>query len=235
MIKHAGQGFSRRVTSKSLEVFAPLLRLGHAASDSSEADSSDEANNTPVEDSALLEAQGLFRGTHFKSKIPFHYSRSSPAVAKKPVIFHTRATKKGALVWQKVLPASDVQRQPGNPTGGVRLTQARWYDEGKRIDWTTYFRNKVFAGLEWRQTRARPFVEEAVVRFDVTVLGKRLGIHELAVSHKPSGEAGQANYTTILQWTGLSQTIKDADLTGRTLRLYAPPAGAKEPFFIEIL
>jgi hypothetical protein len=57
----------------------------------------------------------------------------------------------GRLVWQKSkLPASDVQRQIGNVTGGLRLTQAKWKDsEGMPINQTTYFRNDIMPPENW--------------------------------------------------------------------------------------
>jgi hypothetical protein len=240
--KKPGQGFSRRVTAENLNRFEPLLRRAAEGSDESEEDDEEQAKT--ASDPAFLQAEALFKGTHFKSEIPFHRAQAGPkpkrgaailAQATPELAAASALPEKGPLVWQKTLPASDVQRQRGNPTGGVRLTQASWRDEGKVIDQTTYFRNKVFAELDWHATRAMPHVEEAAVNVNVTVLGNPLGIQTLVVSHKPSGEASQANYTTILQWKGLSQTVREANLTGKTLRMYAPLPGRKEPFFIEIV
>ena len=35
------------------------------------------------------------------------------------------------LLWQKVLTLTDAQRQKGNPTGNLRLTQARFEKNGE--------------------------------------------------------------------------------------------------------
>jgi len=146
------------------------------------------------------------------------------------------ADNRGSLVWRKpALPASDVQRQPGNPTGGLSLTQARFTADGRRIDQTIYFRNTLFSGFAWRGKRRTPFVESTRVRFDITILGQPYGIHQIEISHKPSGVAGQANYTTILHWGDLSGQIRELNLIGRTFHLYAPAEGTTEPFFIEIV
>ncbi|GEM_PF-3252649 len=49
-----------------------------------------------------------------------------------PKIYLLEATGVKAELWQKNnLPASSVQRQPGNPTGGLRLVQAGWESKGK--------------------------------------------------------------------------------------------------------
>ena len=138
----------------------------------------------------------------------------------------------GRLRWEKDLSATDAQRQAGNPTGDIRLTAARWKEGGKVINHTTYFRNDLFGGFRWVAKNTK--VEEAVVPFDVTMLGKSYGVRNLTVSHKPSGEAGQHNYTTGLQWGDLMPVTKAHDLTGRTIRIYDPPMGATTPFYIEI-
>jgi len=144
------------------------------------------------------------------------------------------ATGELTVVWRKSLAASDVQRQPGHATGGVRLTQARFRDaSGDNIDHTTYFR-ELFKGFDWQETRAVPHVEEAEVDFLLVVEGESLGVHALAVSHKPSGEAGQRNYTTSLKWGRLAGQIHRMDLRGKTLTLYAPPPGKSEPYVIDI-
>jgi hypothetical protein len=70
--------------------------------------------------------------------------------------------------------------------------------------------------------------------FHVQILGTDYGLHELSISHKPSGEAGQGNYTTMLHWKDLGEIVRDMNLIGKTFKLYAPPHGQTEPFFIEI-
>ncbi len=142
----------------------------------------------------------------------------------------------GELLWQKTnLPASDVQRQSGNVTGGLRLTQAGWDASGNPIDQTVYFRNDVFGHLAWSVWKERPYSEMAEANFDVYLLGENYGIHQLMISHKPSGEAGQHNYTTILHWSDLAETIRQLNLVGRTFNLYAPPKSQAEPFVIEVI
>ena len=55
------------------------------------------------------------------------------------------------------------------------------------------------------------------------------------ISHKPSGEAGQHNYTTILHWGDLAETIRQLNLVGKTFKLYSPPEGQAEPFLVEVV
>ena len=144
---------------------------------------------------------------------------------------------RGPLIWRKRgLPASDVQfGRPGtSPTGGLRLTQAGWQVRGRTIDQTSYFRNDVFGGFPWREIRTTPHVELARVRFHITVRGSDRGEHILEIRHKPTGEAGQGNYTTLISWGPIGRYLATGDYRGATLNLYGPRTGSDEPFEIEI-
>lgn len=155
--------------------------------------------------------------------------RTPPATPKRAVSIPT-----GTIVWRKTLSATDAQRQPGNPTGDLRLTQARFRIGGRYIDHASYFRESVFGDLQWTIENQTPLVEVAHVPFQITVLGVSLGVHTLKVSHKPTGEAHQRNYTTGIRWGTLATRIREANVEGRTLTLSAPPAGAENRFQIDI-
>ncbi|MFZ0913831.1 MAG: phospholipase D-like domain-containing protein [Candidatus Korobacteraceae bacterium] len=142
--------------------------------------------------------------------------------------------KHGPILWQKKLAKSDVQRQKGHPTGVVRLTQARWKVAGKQINQLTYFRKDVFGGFQWKITKTQPFVEETEVKFDITIPGNHIGVRGMKLSDKPSGEAAEGNYTSSLHWGDLGDTVRKANLAGKTFTLYGPPTGSSEPFVIEI-
>lgn len=154
------------------------------------------------------------------------------------------ATGKGNLAWEKhVLSATDAQQQEGNRTGDIRLTQAGWRVEGEKVDSSSFFRDVVFGALSWQPTaaRKRPLKEGEAphswwsrARFQITIDGKDYGIHELDVSHKPSGVAGQGNYTTGIHWGEFAETIRKLNVTGKRLRLFTPSAGAGNPYTIEI-
>ena len=139
------------------------------------------------------------------------------------------------LVWKKErLPATDAQRQPGNPTGGLRLVQAGWMVAGRAINQTVYFRYDIFGHLQWNAWRTSPYSERTETSFMILIAGQNYGIYNLAISHKPSGEAGQHNYTTILHWGDLLGTIRQLNLVGRTFNLYRPE-NLTQPFIIEIV
>ena len=142
---------------------------------------------------------------------------------------------KGRLLWKKPkLPASDVlyEKTGTNPTGGLRFTQAHWEVMGVIIDQTTYFRG-LFKNFNWVVEKTDPFVETTHVLFNVIILDRNVGIHSLTIRHKPSGEASQGNYTTILSWGELGDLIRTSNLLGKDFYLYAPANGQKEPFYIE--
>ncbi|MDV2117951.1 phospholipase D family protein [Alcaligenes faecalis] len=133
----------------------------------------------------------------------------------------------GALVWQKVLSASEalqISNEGTNPVGGIRLTQARFADANGRIDQTRYFRN-LFADYHWEPEigRNRNSTQEfATVPMRVIIRGIDYGVQTFEVSHKPDGEAGQNNYTTIIRWGRFfMERIPSLHLTGATLSLYA--------------
>lgn len=136
------------------------------------------------------------------------------------------AKPEGVLVWRKTLTASDVLQvsERANPVGGVRLTQARFeYPPGHRINQTTYFR-RLFDGYGWEQERGghrRGDQEHTFVPIHIIIRGVDYGIRNFEISHKPSGEAGQGNYTTILRWGHtFSPTIRELGLGGSVFSLY---------------
>ena len=246
-----GQGFARRINLRNLHEFAPLLARkskGEASVTGDDEQEPQQSTSTPKSDSRtidpdVLKAEKLFAGKKFISRVPFtppmqtgsntgrRAAKRSPGAMAAPT-GAAPPRDRGIQRWQKKLSATDAQRQTGNTTGDVRLTQAGWKVNGRQIDQTTYFRNEVFRQANWHRKNAS--VEEATVTFAVRILGTDYGLHRLVVSHKPSGEASQGNYTTGIQWGDLMTVTKQTDLTGRTLRLFDPPAG-QTAFVLEIV
>ncbi len=143
----------------------------------------------------------------------------------------------GVLVWRKKLTRTDaLQVRPGShPVGGVRLTQAKFENPpGERIDQTTYFL-RLFNDYDWEpEPGGHPDQELTFVPMRVFIRGVDCGVRNFEISHKPSGEAGQANYTTILRWgQNFNSTIRQAELTGAVLSLYET-ADANVGFLIDI-
>ena len=136
-------------------------------------------------------------------------------------------TSFGMLVWRKTLSQSDaLQVRAGSAhVGGIRLTQAHFTDPNTHlpIDQTTYFRN-LLENYAWEPETGRHRSKEQEHTFipvRIIILNNDYGVHNFEVSHKPSGEAGQGNYTTILRWGRLfNPIIQNAELTGCIFSLY---------------
>ncbi|MCK9219175.1 MAG: phospholipase D family protein [Bacteroidales bacterium] len=173
------------------------------------------------------------------AKIPFEFRGKG---RKKKVVKTTLSSPKagaslhGKIVWvRKKLPSSSVQRSGigTNPTGGLRLVQDDYQVNGQKIQHTSYFRNNLFGNYNWQPVKNTPFVEAVLIPFEVTIFSDYKGKFDLEVRHKPSGEAGQGNYTTSISWGEISETIREANLTGSRLELYAPKKKGM-PFHIVI-
>lgn len=152
---------------------------------------------------------------------------AAPAALRAPPTF-------GQLVWVKPnLPSSDLQLNQGSHVPGVlRLTQAGYQVNGHKINQITYFRNQVFAQLNWTYDAAKQ-KEVAYVPIALIIAGVYVGDFDLSLSHKPAWAANQGNYVTGLHWGDATSHIKHAGLIGRSLKLYEPATGQSR-FVIEI-
>jgi len=182
-----------------------------------------------------------------KKKKIFGSKRINPPSATKPLIsiqlplidfgqLHDVWAMKGELLWRKQLTPRDLQIVSSRtaPTGVISLTQADFRVKGKVIDQTTYFRNEIFGGFDWKPDRPSSEAVATKVKFNVKIMDKDRGLYELTLRHNPKWESGQANYTTGISWGSLTKLIKNPAFIDKTFSLYAPSKGQKEPFFIEI-
>jgi hypothetical protein len=143
----------------------------------------------------------------------------------------------GELVWRKVLSPSDalVKKAGTHPVGSMRLTQAKFKTaSGTVIDQTTYFR-ELFGAFDWERERGKHTSQERTfVPIRVFIKDSDHGVQNFEISHDPTREAGQGNFTTVIRWgREFSPVIQDANLSGATLSLYATP-DADAPFMIDI-
>ncbi len=139
------------------------------------------------------------------------------------------------MVWRRILSATAaLQNLGGNPVGGVPLTQAGFESPpGQTIDQTTYFR-QLFSDYIWQlEPRKHRNQEHTFIPMRVTIRGRDFGIHNFEVSHKPTGEAGQGNYTTTLRWGPFAQTVRQQNLTDTMFSLYQT-ADPNAEFLIDI-
>lgn len=132
----------------------------------------------------------------------------------------------GILVWRKQLTRSDASDVGPNthPKAQVVLSQADFESPpGHPIDQTTYFRN-LFRGFDWEPETGRQRQsdqEHVFVPFRIFIRGQDYGVRNLEISHKPAGEAGQANSPTVLRWgREFNPIIRNLNLTGAILSLY---------------
>jgi hypothetical protein len=132
----------------------------------------------------------------------------------------------GILVWRKELTRSDVSDVGPNahPKAQVVLSQANFESPpGHPIDQTTYFRN-IFRDFDWEPEtgrRRQPNQEHVFVPFRIFIRGQDYGVRNLEISHKPAGEADQANSPTVLRWGGdFNPIIRHLNLTGAILSIY---------------
>jgi HKD family nuclease len=142
------------------------------------------------------------------------------------------AIAKGKLVWQKKnIPRSIAQQVPeGTAIRGVLgLGDAGFRVKGIKIDRNSYFRENVFGKLKWtsKERRNNSPLQEAYCKFNVTILGKNLGEHELRISHDPERESNQNNILTDIHWgRTLNTYLKQNSIIGKTLYLYSPVKGS---------
>lgn len=141
------------------------------------------------------------------------------------------------LVWTKKLPKTcALQVKAGSHSVGcVRLTQAKFRDQaGQLINHAIYFRN-LFTNYSWNPVvGGQRGQEEATVPIQISIRGINYGIRNFKINHKPTGAAGQGNYTTSLIWGSFSPIVRSANLTGATFLLYETPAAPISTFSIDI-
>lgn len=151
------------------------------------------------------------------------------------------------LVWSKKLSATDAQHPPNphsKPTGNIKLSQAKYKHKGKLIDVSRYFREYIFANLNWiedekiinvsrkikslengdtfRQTiEEKNKLQRSEVEIECIINGESLGQYKFEISHDLGRIANQGNVPTWLHWnTEIVKKLKDNDCTGKIINLY---------------
>lgn len=158
--------------------------------------------------------------------------------APRPGVEMGAVARRGALVWEKPkLKGTDAQRPPGpasNPTGNLRLAQARYKVPGasKPIDQRTYFRHEVFGKCEWEKEGT---TEYARALFQIVLPGKPPQTFRLQLSHDLKRVAHQNNVPTLVHWGRATETIENANVVGKKLRLYAPGPEPDDAYTIEFV
>ena len=229
-------GQSDLVVELSHDLLAALAEQGYVVSEERSRDDAAEETPEPTEEGPDA-TDSLFARAGVRAA-PRPPTPSSPRVqrhAGEQHEAHPPEIQRGMLLWRKELSNTDAHRQTGNVTGVVRLSSARFRVNGQPVQSSVYFRHTIFVGFHWEVTQGDPFQEATHVQFRVLVLGDDWGEHQLRVSHQPSRVANQGNVATVLHWGDLTQAPRTANVVGRTLNLYGPPAGAAQPYVIEIV
>jgi len=140
------------------------------------------------------------------------------------------------LVWEsKELTERDlnIPKASGTkPTGSMGWKKGAFDD----IDQRHYFREEVFADLDWVTDPNRPIWERAQARFELVIKNLNYGIFDLKLSHNTDTESAtykQNNFMTQLHWGDTKGHVAKHDLLGRILYLYRKDTNPPE-FTIEI-
>jgi len=182
---------------------------------------SNTTNKTPQNQDLFSEVKKMFPSVN----IPKRKTKPQKKKPQKSAQKTTLSKGKQTLVWQKKnLPSSDAQQVSGktNPTGVLRLAQARFKLNDTLIDFKTYFRNEVFDRLDWAQkTRVQNSpLEEVHTDFQIEIDGVSKGIFNLRISHDSDRVAGQNNVPTTLHWGDAIGAIREQNIKGKTLSLF---------------
>jgi HKD family nuclease len=146
---------------------------------------------------------------------------ASPPVSPTPI----SVGLKPKLVWQ----SSPLTRRylniptgaKTNPTGSMLFTKGMM----EEIDQRHYFRDDVFAGLNWANDTdpRRKHLERATAKFQLVIRNVDYGVFELRLTHNTRTDTAsyeQSNSMTQLHWGTAHSLVAREDLLERTLSLY---------------
>ncbi len=141
------------------------------------------------------------------------------------------------LVWESgALTARDLNIPKGtvtNPTGSMLFKKGN--TEG--IDQRHYFRDTVFAALDWKpdEKPQAAHLERATALFTLVVEGKNTGTFHLALTHNTRTDTRayeQRNSMTQIHWGDAKSLIARENLIGKNARLFT--TGNMGEFILEI-
>ncbi len=140
------------------------------------------------------------------------------------------------LVWEsKPLIRRDLSIPRGagtHPTGSMGLKKGAL----PNIDQRHYFRDQVFADLQWTPDPPPKKWERAQAKFKLVVKNLNYGVFDLKLSHNTDEKSAtyeEKNFMTQLHWGDAKKHLARPDLLGRILYLYRKDTAPPE-FTIEI-
>ena len=135
------------------------------------------------------------------------------------------------LVWEsKALKERDLNIPTGgntNPTGSMLWKKGAMKD----IDQRHYFRDEVFAGVDWEADNALSHYERAQVKVHIFTKGEDRGVFELNISHNTNNTStsyNQKNAMTSVSWGSAKSLIAQTDLLGQIMLLYRKDSSPPE-------
>lgn len=142
------------------------------------------------------------------------------------------------LIWQsRGLKERDLNVPSGSNTA---KTGSMFWKKGaaEDIDQRHFFRDEVFAGLDWRadENQKKQHLERTEADFTIVIKGLNYGKSRLKLSHNTNTESkayAQGNSMTQVHWKPVKEIIEQRDLLGRILSLYRKDSDPPE-FLIEI-
>ena len=147
------------------------------------------------------------------------------SVVKNAKVRVSMSSPKGALMWRSkklTRRALNIPKANGtNPTGSMNFTKGQIAD----IDQRHYFREEVFAELNWQNdtTPGKEHLERAEGDFRIIIKDVDCGIYRLSLTHdsrRDSKTYKQKNSVTELHWGTVKPLIAKDDLLERTMYLY---------------
>lgn len=141
-----------------------------------------------------------------------------------PIVVKSKPSK---LLWESgPLTERDLNIPKGsntNPTGEMLFKKGKT----KGVDQRHYFRDEVFAGLEWsigpNADTSKPHLESTRALFKIIIDGKDCGDFELIIIHDPRKDTRtyeQKNSTTAVRWGVAKRLIAKDELIGKSASLY---------------
>jgi len=127
---------------------------------------------------------------------------------------------------------------PSDGSSKTKRTGSMLWKKGAadEIDQRHYFRDEVFAGLEWWQDEKLQHYERAQAHFQIVVKGLDYGQFNLRLSHNTKTDTKtymERNSTTQIHWGVAREIVAQQDLLGRIMSLYRKDGNPPE-FLIEI-
>lgn len=157
--------------------------------------------------------------------IPTHRKKAQPIVKVINKKVGEKDANKGILVWESnplTERSLNIPQSPNtNITGDTNLGRGLMKD----INFQHYFRNSVFADLDWHTNvdSKSPYLERAIINAELVIKNNSYGIFKLEVTHDPRTNTKsyrQHNAMTKIKWGDTRHLIAKRDLLRRTLRIY---------------